>query len=78
MRISKTARTLARKLHKEEHRIIEGKCDKSHNLNEYYYFMACQLIEDLRSEMKEISKQQKYLWQTLTELIEVKKGETLT
>ena len=30
-------------------------------------------IEDLRKEMKEVSKQQKYLWQTLEEVIEALK-----
>ena len=75
MKISNTSRQLARKLHKAEHLIIEGKCDKTHNLNEYYYFMACQLIENLSKEIKEISKQNKYLWQTLEEVIEELKSQ---
>jgi hypothetical protein len=76
MKISKSSKQLARKLHKAEHLIIEGKCDKTHNLNEYYYFMACQLVENLTNEIKEISKQNKYLWQTLEEVIEELKSQS--
>ena len=72
-RISREAIRLARQLHKEEHFIVAGKIESKHNLNEYYYFMACQLIIDLKKEIKEVSKQQKYLWQTLENVIEVLK-----
>jgi len=49
-------------------RILEKK-EADHEAT-YYYFMACQLVEDLKKEMKEISKQNKYLWHTLKEVIE--------
>jgi len=95
--ISKEAEELAKKLHKEEHLIIEGKIDKDHRLKDYYYLMASglynkikedsietwNLIVDLQKEisslsdsMKEVSKQQKYLWQTLNEFRKVNERGT--
>ena len=63
MTISYKAKIRANKLHKAEHMLIEGKTPD--HKAEYYYYMACQLIEDLKKEMKELSKQTKYLWQSL-------------
>ena len=84
--ISKEAKNRANELHEAEHKIVDK--EKPDHSASYYYFMACQLIEDLKSEnielfnmlvdtvngmkelkddMKEVSKQQKYLWQTLEE-----------
>jgi len=72
--ITPEAKKLARQLHKDEHFIIKGEIESNHRLNEWYYLMACQLIVDLKKEIKEISKQQKYLWQTLEEVIETLKN----
>lgn len=68
MTINRSAKIKATKLHNAEHLIIQKKA--AGHKPEYYYYMACQLIEDLKKEMKEISKQQKYLWQTVSEVIE--------
>jgi hypothetical protein len=68
--ISKEALRLARHLHREEHFAINGKIESNHKLEDWYYLMACELIVGLRNEIKEILKQQKYLWQTLEEVIE--------
>lgn len=65
--ISQKAKIKANKLHAAEHRIVEKK-EATHKA-EYYYYMACQLIEDVKAELKEVSKQQKYLWQTMEEAI---------
>jgi phosphodiesterase/alkaline phosphatase D-like protein len=65
--ITKKAKIKAQKLHKAEHEIMKDEW-KPHK--DYYYYMASQLVEDLMKEIKEISKQQKYLWQTLEEVIE--------
>ena len=63
--INLKAKIRANKLHKAEHLIIDKK-EPTHKA-EYYYYMACQLIQDLKDEMKELSKQTKYLWQSLEE-----------
>ncbi len=99
--IDKEAEELAKRLHKEEHLIIDGKVDKKHRLKDWFYLMASGLygklksdnietwnlivdlqkeIRDLANSMKEISKQQKYLWQTLNEVHDlkgVKNGKSL-
>lgn len=69
--ISRKARAKANKLHNAEHLIVGD--EKATHKAEYYYYMACQLIEDVKIEIKELSKQTKYLWQTLEESSEVKK-----
>jgi len=73
-KISREAIRLARQLHKDEHFVIDGEIESNHRLHEWYYLMACQLIVDLKKEIKEVSKQQKYLWQTLEEVIEALKS----
>lgn len=69
--IGKRAILKANSLHNAEHRIVDKKA--ADHKAEYYYYMAAQLIEDLKKEIKEVSKQQKYLWQTLEEVIEALK-----
>ena len=68
--IKDKARRLARQIHKDEHLIMDGEIEKKHKLNDWYYFMAAGLVVSLKEDMKEIAKQQKYLWQTLEEVIE--------
>jgi len=90
--INTKARELAKDIHKEEHLIIDGKIQKDHKLENWYYLMASGIFQNLSDKidssnvelynliidldksvksltesMKEISKQQKYLWQTLEE-----------
>ncbi len=90
--IKPESRELAKQLHEEEHKIIDGKYPKDHRKLEWYYLMASGIFNNLkdkieslnielynkvvdlereivglRSSMKEVSKQQKYLWQTLEE-----------
>ncbi len=72
-KISREAIRLAKQLHKDEHFIIDGEIENNHHLKDWYYLMACQLIVELKKEIKEISTQQKYLWQTLEEVVELKK-----
>ncbi len=64
--ISDKAKRRANKLHKAEHMILDEKAPN--HKAEYYYYMACQLIEDVLKEMRELSKQTKYLWQSLDEM----------
>lgn len=88
---------LAKKLHKEEHLIVDGKVDKDDKKEAFYYLMASAIFNNLKDElkqeihdnfteiydeviklkeeMKEVSKQQKYLWQTLDESSEQGKAE---
>ena len=68
--ITPEARRLARQLHKDEHFIMNREIESNHKLDEWYYLMASGLIVGLRKDIKELSKQQKYLWQTLEEVIE--------
>ena len=90
--IDNKAEELAKRIHKEEHLIIENKIDKDHKIKDWYYLMASGIfnhlfnkidesfatirldvmslseeVEKLNKSMKEVSKQQKYLWQTLEE-----------
>lgn len=67
--ISLEAIRLARQLHKDEHFIVNKEIESTHDLNDWYYLMAAQLVVSLRNDIKELSKQQKYLWQTLEEVI---------
>ena len=67
--ISREAVKLARKLHKDEHFIVDGEIESNHNLNDWFYLMASELIIELKKDLKEVSKQQKYLWQTLEDVI---------
>lgn len=65
---------MANKLHYDEHIINEGKAPN--HKAKYYYYMACQLIQDLRKDIQHLSKQYKYLWQTLDEIKEkMERGE---
>jgi len=68
--ITQEAKKLARQLHKDEHFIMNGEIEVSHKLDDWYYLMASGLITELRNDIKELSKQQKYLWQTLEEVID--------
>ncbi len=70
---------LAEKLHKFFHRVYEGKNPDHKNFKHDYYTAALAYFDKrfdvIEESMKEVSKQQKYLWQTLEEFNKTKGGK---
>lgn len=67
-------RKLIEELHSKIHELTDGKKAR-HKADYYSYFCGyfVKEVREMRKELKEVSKQQKYLWQTLNKIIE--KGE---
>ena len=65
----------SKELHTALHRT--SGTDKDHTLGyrDYVYGYFSDKVNKLLKEMKEVSKQQKYLWQTLEDLYNLKKEE---
>jgi len=70
---------LAERLHRFFHRVFEGKSPNHKNFKHDYYTSALayfdRRLDDIDKVLKEVAKQQKYLWQTLEEKNEITKQE---
>lgn len=69
MKAYKGLRKLAFKLHRLFHRVQEGK-NPSHNDFDYYtsgFAYFDKRFDEIEKTLKDVAKQQKYLWQTLEE-----------
>jgi len=64
-------RELIERIHRRTHKLIYGSFP-DHKAEWYGWFIGYFVKEmyDLKKSMKEVSKQQKYLWQTLEEIID--------